>query len=225
MAFAKLPRLPLNVPLVVLRDASGAVTGKGYASTEMQRWWQTVCERIEAQEGAQDATIEALAAALALITAAQVAADDAQTAATAAAASAATAQSAADDVASNSSLILGYVDPASILTATDAGANATITIAGHNRIYGNGTTVAVTGAALTALAYSTSYAVYYDDLARAGGAVTYHATTDPIVAAADIVTGRHFVGLVVTPAALGVPNDGIGAVPSGFMPPTGFIFP
>lgn len=221
----KLPRLSLSVPMGILRDAQGKVIGQVYPTPEFQRTWQNTVERIEAQEGAQDATIEALAAALALIADAQAAADDAQTAADSAASSAATAQSAVEDVASNSSLILGYVDPASILTATDAGANATITIAGHNRIYGDGTTVAVTGAALTALAYSTSYAVYYDDLARAGGAVTYHATTDPIVAAADIVTGRHFVGLVVTPAALGVPNDGIGAVPSGFSPPTGFIFP
>lgn len=208
MAFAKLPRLPLSVALV----EAGRT-----ASTTFQRWWQTVCERLEAQETKQDATLEQISAALGLI-------DAAQASANAAAASAATAQAAVDDLGSNSALILGHVVPTSILTATDAGASATITIAGHTRVYGDNTSVAVTGGSITGLAYSSSYAVYYDDLTRAGGAVTYHATTTQTDAAADISIGRHFVGLVQTPAALAAATTGIGALPVGFSPPLGYIF-
>lgn len=189
-----LPRLPRNVKLT---DANGQPT------QIFQQWWQTAAKAIEAQFGAVDAAI-----------AAQAAADAANTAAEAANTAAETAQDAADAVTAESNLVNSYVTGTPpILTATDAGANVTITIAAHSRVYGDGTTVSVTGGNLTGLSYSTTYYIYYDQASRAGGAVTFVSTTTGNTAAQ---TGdRHLVGSVLTPAAAGAPVDGDYVAPPG----------
>ncbi len=168
----------------------------------MQIWWQQVVEKIEAQEVAQDAAITAIAAA-------QAAAAAANTAAATANAAAATAQTAATTVTDAQEIVNSYVSGAT-LTASDAGASATITISAHTRHYpqADGTTisVAVNGGTLMGLAYSTAYWVYYDDATRAGGAVTYASTTNEGTSAQ---TGaRHSVGAVTTPAAAGANTAG-----------------
>lgn len=100
------------------------------------------------------------------------------------------------------------------LSASDAGASATITISAHTRIYGDGTTAAVSGGAITGLAYSTSYWIFYDAPKGTTGAVTYEtATTVQGNATGD--PGRHFVGAVTTPAALGTDIDGFPVLPPG----------
>ncbi len=210
MSAFRLPRLPGNVRLV---DKAGA------ALMVFIRWWQSVMEKIEAQEASQDDLIQALADAVAAIADAQAAADAANAAAAAADAAASDAQTAADDAAAaaiaadaaaaqaaaDQSLASSGVTGAT-LTATDAGSNATVTISSHTRLYGDGTSVSVTGGSVTALAYSTLYFVYYDQASRAGGSVTYAATTSQTTAAQ---TGdRHLVGQVTTPAALGVDIGG-----------------
>ena len=92
------------------------------------------------------------------------------------------------------------------ITATDAGANVTVTLSAHTRIYGDGNNKTVNAGSVTGLAYSTLYYIYYDDATRAGGAVTYLATTSQTTAAQ---TGsRHFIGQVMTPAAAAPPTDG-----------------
>jgi hypothetical protein len=91
------------------------------------------------------------------------------------------------------------------LTATDAGSNATISIAAHSVQFGFGT-VSYSSGSITGLSYSTTYYVYADDPDYEGGTVTYVATTN-----ANLVTagnGRYYVGRIVTPAAAAGPTGG-----------------
>lgn len=137
--------------------------------------------------------------------AAQAAADAANTAA-------GNAQTAADTAEAQSSLANSYVD-ANPLSASDAGASATINIAAHNRIYGNGDTVAVSAGSLTGRAYSTTYWVIYSDPSRAGGAVVYSTVTNE--AAAAQTGDTHVVGKITTPAAAAPPASGHPVRPPG----------
>ncbi len=137
----------------------------------------------------------------------------AQDAADAANAAAEAAQNAADDTTAATALANSNVSGLT-LTATDAGASATITISGHTRNYGDGTTAAITGGSITGLAYSTDYWVYYDAPKGTAGAVTYAAATS-VQGNATGNPNRHFVGAVSTPAALGGPIDGLPVLPPG----------
>lgn len=95
-------------------------------------------------------------------------------------------------------------------TATDT----TIMIDNHIRRYTD-KDVAVTGATLTGLTQETWYYVYYDDPARAGGAVTYHVTNnyfDAFPSAAN--PARHNAGYIKT-AATGGTSTGGGSLPPG----------
>ena len=177
----------------------------GMASGDLQAKWQRVMEEIESSV---NAVIDAQNAA----DAANAAAAAADAAAAAADAAATAAQTAAETAAADSSLASSGVTGLT-MTATDAGASATITISGHTRIYGDGTSVSVTGGSVTGLAYSTGYYVFYDQSSRLGGAVIYQATTSAATAAQ---TGdRHSLGAVTTPAAAGPPNDGNVNLPPG----------
>ena len=177
----------------------------GTVNGDFQSKWQRAMEEIESSvnavidaQNAADAANAAAAAADAAAAAAQTAADTANTAAV--------------TVAADSSLASSGVSGLT-MTATDAGTDATITISAHTRIYGDGTSVAVSGGTVTGLAYSTGFFVYYDQASRAGGAVTYQATTSAATAAQ---TGdRHSLGAVTTPAAAGPPNDGNVNLPPG----------
>lgn len=105
---------------------------------------------------------------------------------------------------------VGGVNPVS---AIDAGSDATVDIDVHDRVYAD-KTVECAPNAITGLAYSTQYSIYYDDADRQGGAVTYQATT----IAGDAITtpahpDRHFVGYVTTPASGGLPSTGGGSTP------------
>lgn len=84
------------------------------------------------------------------------------------------------------------------LSATDAGASATINVAAHTYQYGFGT-VSVNAGSITGLNYLTTYYVYFDDLNREGGAVSYVATTSKTVVAA--ANSRTLVGGITTPAS------------------------
>jgi hypothetical protein len=135
---------------------------------------------------------------------------DAATAAAQAAADNANAAATATNAATT--LANSYVSGLT-MSATDAGSSATITISAHTRVYGDGTSVSVSGGSLTGRAYDTVYYVYYDQPSRAGGSVTYQSTTDATVAAQ---TGdRHVVGSTTTPLAAGAPIDGDPVLPPG----------
>lgn len=218
----KLPRLPLSLDIV---DATKRAT------TVFQRFWQTTMEAIELQENNQQALIDALATTVAAVAAAQAAADAAAAAAAAADAAAATAataaaaaQTSADSVTSDTSLSNSYVIGVTI-AGHDAGASATVSVSAHTRLYGNSVQVSVNSGSVTTLAYATSYYIYYDDPARTGGAVTYHVTTS-ISSAAQSATNpnRHFVGTIITPAALAADTAGIGAAPPTIIFPLGFHY-
>jgi hypothetical protein len=189
----RLPRLPQTEP----------------SYPQWQAWWEEVCV-------ATETAFNALEDAVIAIQAAQDAADAANAAAAAADASASAAQDTADAITNESALSGSYVSGVT-LAASDAGANATITISAHTRHYPqpDGTTddVAVNGGSVTALAYDTLYYVYYDDAARAGGAVTYAATTTEATAAQ--LGDRHTVGAIRTPLAAAPPTSGNTTRPPG----------
>lgn len=188
MAF-KLPRFDRSIPIVYDNKTP---------TLPFQQWWDMALKKIEAAiVGIQDA-----------LTAAGIALD----AAAAAEAAAATAQTAADSVTATAKLSSSGVSGCTI-TGTDVGTDVTVAISSHTRLYGDGTSVAVTGGNVTGLLYSTLYYIYYDDPAFAGGAVTYQATTSDATAAQ---TGnRHLVGSVLTPAAGSPPEGGKLVKPPG----------
>jgi len=100
---------------------------------------------------------------------------------------------------------VGSTQSTSVLTAADVGSDTTITIAAHNIVY-DSTTLAYNSGTITGLSFSTLYHVYVDDADKAGGAVTYLATTTltDITASKD----RYFVGSITTPADGAGPSSG-----------------
>lgn len=201
MSTFRLPRLPRNVPIIDPKT--------GFPTAIYQRWTQSFAEAIESEVGALEAAqiaeaaaVTATAAAAAATTAAASASADAASAAT----DAASAQTSADDANSVASLTNSGTTGLTI-TATDAGADVTIAVSAHTRIYGDGSTLAIAGpVTLTGRAYSTTYFIYYDDPTRADTTPSYQTTASETTAAQ---TGdRHLVGMVVTPAAAAPPTDG-----------------
>lgn len=169
----------------------------------MERYWDIAMTKIETSinEILAIPAIEAALTALdAATTAAQTAADNAQTA--------------ADTVTAETSLQNSYVSNfTSPLISADSSGN--VTIANHDRVYGNGDVVSVTGDTIaTGQANPDVLRFYYDDAARTGGTVTYAYTVDP--AAPPSQTGdRHSVGAVEIPAAGS--QDGENVKPPGFV--------
>lgn len=163
---------------------------------DMQVWWQQVVEAIEAQENTQNGLIADLAAAQADITAAQ-----------------ADITAAIRDIARLSS----YTAPTNVVTAADVGTDATITIAGHDRIYPGSFVpdLTVVGGSITGKAFSTTYYIYYDDPTLADTTPVFLATTDIATAQVGAADGRHFVGFVTTPADGGGSTSGGGGRPPG----------
>jgi len=94
------------------------------------------------------------------------------------------------------------------LTATDAGSNATISIAAFTMQLTGHANISLNSGSITALAYNTLYWVYYDDPNLTGGSVTYQATTTKATAHTGV--GRFFVGSIVTPPSGGAPTTGNG---------------
>lgn len=198
-----------------------------------QVWWQLAKTAIEQANADLTTQVAAIAAAQAAAAAAQSTANTAVTNAATAQSTANTANSTANTanttanaanttattVQRDDSISTSWTSPGSVLSATDAGANATIAIAAHTRKYSDATSVSVNSGSLTGRAYSTTYYVYYTQTSRAGGAVTYNSTTDPNVAQPNAAAGRHFVGKVTTPAAAGAPTSG------GYTPPGGYSGP
>lgn len=93
---------------------------------------------------------------------------------------------------------------------------AKIVISDHSRIYLN-LSVAVDGGEVAGVAYATDYWIYYDDPDRAGGAVTYFATTTQLDAFASAEhPDRLYVGSVLTPATeTDPPTEGVPGRPPG----------
>lgn len=112
--------------------------------------------------------------------------------------------------------ILSHTDPTTIFSATENGTTATITVLAHTRVYGDGTTLSITGAAVASLMPDTVYAGYYDDETLAVTGPTFIFTTDTALAQAVKAEGRHFIGRIKTPAAgSGTVRTGGGVYPIG----------
>lgn len=94
------------------------------------------------------------------------------------------------------------------LQAVDAGTNATINVGATSWEYPSSAGSSVTRAAgtITGRAYSTTYYICFDDDTLANTTPTYIALTNE----ADIraVAGRHYIGVVTTPASGGAPAGG-----------------
>ena len=161
--------------------------------------------------------VSAALAAAGIATAAAAAANAAATAANTAATDAQT-QTAAQ--AKENSIVSSFVTNFAGATPVTASSTGTVTIANHDRQYGDPTldpTVSVTGAAIATGATSgQTVRVYYVQPSRAGGAVTYLFTVDP---ADPPVQGgdTHSVGAVTIPGA--------GSSDGGWVRPPGYTGP
>jgi hypothetical protein len=169
--------------------------------TSLLTWSQRVCEQIEAAFDNQQDQITAIA--------------DLQAQQTAQLAQILAAQATADTAKKNDKISASATVPSLVVSASDAGTDATITINGHTRQYGDGTSLAVSGGSITGLAYSTEYAVYYDDPTTANATPTYQATTTLKDAQPNAADGRHYVDQVTTPPSGGGSTSGGGIKPPG----------
>jgi len=106
-----------------------------------------------------------------------------------------------------------YTDPSVVLTSSYNGTSGTITIAAHQRVYTDGMTVSVAAGSLTGFNPDTYQYVYYQDPTRAGGAVTYQATTD--IQTAAQINGVHSLGGILIPKTSGGTGSGGGSTPPG----------
>lgn len=210
MAISNVPTLPGNIAIV---DPA-----TGYPSVIFARWWQdnvaNGLNALVAVANAQAAADNADAAAATANAAAAVNATAAAAANAAAAAAQAQADAAAVTAAANAreaALVNSYITPSSVLTCTPA----VITVAAHTRNYGDGTSVAVSAGtvATTSTGPVVNY-VSYSDPARAGGAVTYIASTAQPTQGSDI----HVVGAITVPAT-GTATGGNGPSPPGHVIP------
>jgi hypothetical protein len=110
--------------------------------------------------------------------------------------------------------VMTYRPTTNPLSATDAGATATVSVAAFTqRIQGFGDK-SINSGSVTGLSFSTPYFIYYDDLTFDGGAVTYAAATTKETAING--AGRFFVGSILTPAdggadTVGQNDGGVGA--------------
>lgn len=142
-----------------------------------------------------------------------------------------TAQSTATASARETARINSYTDPGNVLTSSDEAVGASITIAAHTRVYPvQGTidvadvvipapvTLTVEADGTTGIINATQYSVYYDDTTLADTTPAYKAvksSTSHGDAQPGAAAGRHFVGIVTTPANGAGGTTGTGGAPPG----------
>lgn len=178
-----------GLDLAALGRLDRNILAKGFNSVEYQLRWQRLCEAIEAAINAISTQVNDNTVLLSRIAAAQALAQ--------------TANDNTTQVDQRTSLESSYTDPPKILTANASGV---VTIAAHTRRYTNGTFAIIDAGSVSGLASGTTYWIYYSDAARAGGSVTFTATTNPIAQGGNI----HVVGRITIPAAGEPDTDGGG---------------
>ncbi len=171
------------------------VGSNGQVGSNFQRKYQANVEETEKALNAQAEAIIAIQQAL----------DEAAKAN----AAAQTAQDTANAQAIETNLVNSYTDPLNVLTASSDGE---VVIASHNRVYGDGTTVAVTGGTVTGYASGETVRPYYSDTEQLGGAVVWQSTTGVV----SQTNGTHLVGGARIPVAGEPPASGGGTVPPGY---------
>lgn len=184
--------------LPTLQANQQAVDSQGRLAPGIQRALNDAFARIQAAIQAIE-NIPEIQAALANLDTATQAAQQA----------ASDANAAAQAITAESALQNSYISPDTVLSATAT----TISVAAHTRYYTDGTSVAVNAGTVAATAAGDTDFVFYDDPARAGGAVTYQvSTTSPTQ------TGnRHVVGAVMVPAAGATATGGRGPLKPGYV--------
>ena len=124
-----------------------------------------------------------------------------------------------------------YPNPTNVLTGTDEATGASITVAAHIRVYPVQGSIDVPDVAIpapvtltteadgvTGIVNSTQYSVYYDDTTLADTTPAYKAVktaTSHDDAQPGAAAGRHFVGVVTTPADGAGSTSGSGGAPPG----------
>lgn len=112
--------------------------------------------------------------------------------------------------------VTSHTSPTTIAHATDTGTTSDVVIDDHTRVYGDGTTLSITGATLTGLTAETTFAFYYDDTTLADTTPSFQYTTTLPTAQAVAADGRHFLGIIKTPVAgSSATRDGGGVYPIG----------
>lgn len=108
-----------------------------------------------------------------------------------------------------------YTSPLSVGSANSSG---TVTISAHTRYYSGSqaSSVSVNAGSVTGQSGGDYVTVFYRDAARAGGAVTYEATTNAIAQTGNI----HIVWQGTIPAAGEPANEGTSPSGPGYTPPT-----
>ena len=192
--------MPTPIKIPDFQQSRAIVDKEGRPLSDFLRAFNSAIQSLVNNANATNAALEAAGIAQAAAVVAMEAAE--------------TAQGAADISANAMALANSYVEGIAV-TATDAGANVTVNISAHTRVYASvpPTSVSVNGATITGLAYATQYYFYYDQASRAGGTVTYVAS----LVSTDVaqVGDRHSVASVLTPVALAAPNNGNGVSPPG----------
>lgn len=169
----------------------------GTATPKMVLDWQNTMEAIEAALRGLTGQVGDLSILVAQIKAAQDLAQSAQAIAT--------------ETKAQQDITNSYTSPSAVLTASNDG---TITIAAHQRVYGDGAGVSVNAGSLSGFTPGDYVAVYYDDPGREGGAVVYMGTTDAVAQAG----ARHSVGQIAIPQAGEAPSTGGGVAAPGYTP-------
>jgi hypothetical protein len=187
MAKLKLARFSIGQAIVDIKT--------GAATTAFLRWLNDSVSTIQSAQNDTDQLVRDIAFSLEQAGIAITTANEAKAAAVASGREAA--------------LVNSYVDPSdAITTSLDGTTAAKITIANHTRVYGDGTSVSVTGATITGLALSSQYFLTYLDPTRTGGSVAYSASQDS--SAAGQGGAQHLVGGIVTPSSTGTGGGGGG---------------
>lgn len=160
----------------------------GLTDVQEQTYWDKLCTAIEAQEDAQDTIIAQLQGVTTELTA----------------------------TVNRIRRLASHTVPTTIAHATDDGTTATIVVDAHTRVYADATTLAVAGGSQSGCTSDTFYAIYYDDTTLENPTPTYVFTTDKMEAQTASAEGRHFLGIVKTPAAgSGATIDGGGVYAAG----------
>lgn len=197
----RIPRIQGGRPIV---DTNGA------PQNDFLRAMNDILAQIEGAFNGIDEALAAAGIAQGAALAAQTAATAANTAAAAAATAAAT--NAASVAATNKeqALVNSYIEPSSVLTAVPL----TISVAAHTRFYADGTSVPVNAGSVGSTSSGIVNYVSYSDTTRAGGAVTYIATSVQPPQTGD----THVVGGVNVPTS-GTSTGGRGPQKPGFVDP------
>lgn len=192
----------LSVLLAAILDtltASEAIVDQeGRPTRRFQQIWQNAMDAIKDAFTAQGGQITELEAIYAAINTAQT--------------TAAAAVQTANATAAGIDLTNSYTNPVGVGTASSSG---TVTIAAHERIYGDGHSASVGAGSVSGFVEGQYVTVYYTDPARAGGTVTYSGTTSAISQTGD----THIVWQGTIPAAGAADTTGTGPTAPGYTPP------